>query len=136
MALMKCPRCELNYILDGDTLCTVCKREVRGEVTEQDDLPELCSECGEAPTVPGSEFCLGCLKEITRRVAAVATEDTIDAIAVEDASLEIDSVSAMDEIQIDIGSEIDSEEFPDEAVVAFDDTDDADEDDDGDLFDR
>ena len=52
MALVKCPRCELNYILDGGELCTVCRKEVRGE-SEPSELPELCSECGENPAVPG-----------------------------------------------------------------------------------
>ncbi|MEG2135177.1 MAG: hypothetical protein RR150_03750, partial [Clostridia bacterium] len=60
MGLVKCPRCELNYILDGGSLCTVCRKEVRGE-SEQDDITELCSECGENPAVPGGELCASCL---------------------------------------------------------------------------
>jgi len=40
MALTKCPRCELNYILDGGSLCTVCRREVRGEQTD-DEVVEM-----------------------------------------------------------------------------------------------
>lgn len=143
MALEKCPRCELNYILDGDSLCTVCKREVRGETAEPDDLPELCSECGEMPAVPGSELCLSCLKEMTRRVASATTDDTIDVIVTEDPVLEIDSVSAMDEIELDLGTDIETEAFEDE-VDEFDDEeesdeelieDDLDDDDDDDLFD-
>ena len=52
MALVKCPRCELNYMNDTDEMCSVCRREVRGE-SEQFDMIELCSECGETPVVPG-----------------------------------------------------------------------------------
>ena len=110
MALVKCPRCELNYILDGDSLCTVCRRDVRGEVTEVDDLPELCSECGELPAVAGGDLCLLCLKDMNRRSGpSVATEDTID--VVEDTTLEIESVSTMDEIEIDIADDIEEEGF-------------------------
>lgn len=127
MALVKCPRCELNYILDGDSLCTVCKREVRGEVSEPDDMPELCSECGENPTVPGSELCISCLKEMSRRVASsTSTDDPID--AVEDTTLEIDSVSAMDEIEIDIADDLEEEGFEGEDKAFEDDLDDSDED--------
>ena len=50
MALIKCPRCELNYINEEEKICSVCRREVRGE-TEQYDMIELCSECGEHPVV-------------------------------------------------------------------------------------
>ena len=69
MALVKCPRCELNYMNDTDEMCSVCRREVRGE-SEQFDMIELCSECGENPVVPGYELCAGCLKELQRRTAA------------------------------------------------------------------
>ena len=98
MALVKCPRCELNYILDGGDLCTVCRKEVHGS-SEQDDIAELCSECGENPAMPGGELCLSCLKEMARRLSPSATEDDL---IPDEATLEIDSVSTMDEIVIDI----------------------------------
>ena len=120
MALEKCPRCELNYILDGGTLCTVCRKEVHGG-SEQDDIAELCTECGENPAVPGGELCLSCLKEMARRLSPTATEDDL----VPDAALEIDSVSTMDEIVIDI----DGEELPEDAFQDDEDVD-VDEDDD------
>lgn len=135
MALAKCPRCELNYILDGDKLCTVCKREVSGELTEVDDLPDLCSECGEMPAMPGSELCLGCLKEMARRVVETDVEGAIDTIAVEDPVLEINSVSAMDEIQIDIGGDIDGEDFASDDEEFAEEIEEEEEDDD-DLLDR
>ena len=40
MGLVKCPRCELNYMNDTDTMCSVCRREVRGE-SEQFEMIEL-----------------------------------------------------------------------------------------------
>ncbi len=99
MALEKCPRCELNYILDGGELCTVCRREVKGEY-ESMDMTELCSACGEHPAVSGNDLCIFCLKEMNRHNSASnGGEDTI--MTPEDATIEIDSVSTMDEIEID-----------------------------------
>ena len=102
MALVKCPRCELNYILDGGTLCTVCRREVKGE-HEIIDTPELCSVCGENPAVPGSDLCLSCLKEMNRRPT------NNDDAMIPDANIGIDSVSTMDEIELDIDDPLASE---------------------------
>lgn len=92
-------------------------------------MPELCSECGERPAVPGSEYCLLCLKELSRRNAASAQgeseEGTVDASA-----LDIGMVSSMDEIQIDdVGDDIPPREF-DEMESAFGSDDDEDEDED------
>ena len=76
MALHKCPKCELNYIRDGEEFCDVCKREMkraqaRGRHVEdesEDDEVIMCTECGEAPAVRGSDLCAACLKEQKRQV--------------------------------------------------------------------
>ena len=76
MALHKCPKCELNYIRDGEDFCDVCKREMkraqaRGRHAEdetEDDEVIMCTECGEAPAVRGSDLCAACLKEQKRQV--------------------------------------------------------------------
>jgi hypothetical protein len=88
MALHKCPKCELNYIREGEDYCEVCKREMkraqaRGRQPEEeneDDEVVLCSECGEAPVVRGGDLCISCLKEKKRQVelenaATVPTDD-------------------------------------------------------------
>ena len=76
MALHKCPKCELNYIRDGEDYCEVCKRELkraqsRGhhveEESEEDEII-MCTECGEAPAVRGGELCAACLREQKRQV--------------------------------------------------------------------
>ena len=126
MGLVKCPRCELNYMNDTDTMCSVCRREVRGE-SEQFEMIELCSECGENPVVPGQELCAYCLKEQARR----AELETDEEITHEPASIEIDSVSTMDEIELDIGGDLDEEDFSEDAD--FDDEEDEDNEDDEDL---
>ena len=124
MALIKCPRCELNYMNDTDTMCSVCRREVRGE-SEQFEMVELCSECGENPVVPGHELCAQCLKEQAR----LDDIDGDEEIQHEPASIEIDSVSTMDEIELDIGGGLDDEDFSEDAD--FSDEDDEEEEDEG-----
>ena len=106
MALVKCPRCELNYMNDTDEMCSVCRREVRGE-SEQYDMIELCSECGENPAVPGYELCASCLKELQRRSAADTSDDVI--VHAENPIDIVDSVSNMDEI--DLGGDLDDVPF-------------------------
>ena len=121
MALVKCPRCDLNYMNDTDEMCVVCRRELSGE-SERFEVLEMCSECGENPVVPGHELCASCLKELSRR--SVSEDD--DVIHPETSNIEIDSVSDMDEIELDIGDEQPfAEDFSDDMS-------DDDEDEDGD----
>lgn len=118
MGLIKCPRCELNYMLDTESMCSVCKREVRGE-SEQYDMIELCSECGENPVVPGQELCAYCLKELAQRASDAQSEESEVGGA---ASIGIDSVSTMDEIELDIGGDMDAgleDEFSEEEAKDF-----------------
>ncbi len=119
MSLIKCPRCELNYMNDTDKMCSVCRREVRGESESFDMMIEMCSECGENPVVPGQELCAYCLKELARRT----DESTDDAVEPTAANIEIDSVSSMDEIELDIPEDVEDGEV-------FDDEDDEDKEDD------
>lgn len=130
MSLVKCPRCELNYMLDTDKICSVCKREVRGE-SEQDEMIELCSECGENPVVPGQELCAYCIKELTQN----STSQNDDSMGNEAASIGIDSVSTMDEIELDIGEDLDDslpgEAYDDEDKAFF-----ANQDEDEDEFEK
>ena len=49
---IKCPRCELNYILEGEDYCHVCKSEMKHHTDADDDLldledMELCPVCGQ-----------------------------------------------------------------------------------------
>ena len=129
MGLIKCPRCELNYMLDTEKMCSVCKRDVRGE-SEQDEMVELCSECGENPVVPGQELCAYCLKELSQRDSDTQSEETV----VTDTSTiaGIDSVSTMDEIELDLNEDMGDESFAEDDDGFFGDDDD-DEDDEDDM---
>lgn len=95
MALRKCPRCELNYILDDGSLCTVCREEVHGRKADGDDLA-LCSLCGEMPAMPGEDLCAGCLREM--RAMEQNSGDDIDGDELLEEQLDAEPVSGMDEL--------------------------------------
>lgn len=96
MGLKKCPRCELNYILDGGELCTICREEVRGKRSREDSI-SLCSVCGEYPALPGEDMCKTCLMEL-RSIEILSTDNEEDQ-DVETAELDADPVSSLDEIE-------------------------------------
>ena len=95
MSLRKCPRCELNYILDDSPVCTVCYRDMKGDETRETML-EFCSACNENPSLPGKELCLFCQKEIENAAKAAeegeeAYENPIDLGASEMEEIEVDT---------------------------------------------
>ncbi|MDD6887528.1 MAG: hypothetical protein ACI4MR_03335 [Candidatus Aphodomorpha sp.] len=71
MALRKCPKCELNYIREGEQYCNVCMRAMKNGRIQAEPVAEeeetLCSECGEAPVVRGYDLCANCLREQKRQ---------------------------------------------------------------------
>lgn len=113
MNLVKCPRCDLNYILDDQKYCKVCMREMKGERTP--DEVELCSICNEAPALPGKDVCLFCLKEMNKSNNDEDTVDeSIDPENVDAANIgDMDDVSGMDEIIPDVeeDQDIPSQEY-------------------------
>lgn len=104
MALRKCPRCELNYILDDAPLCTVCRREIKGE-QEHEGFFELCSVCNENPVLPGKDLCLFCLKEMEEE-----KEEKQESAEVEN-PMNLDDASEMEEIEIDDEDDIPAPEI-------------------------
>ena len=94
MNLVKCPRCDLNYILDTEKYCKVCLREMKGSHVE--DEMELCSVCNEAPALPGRDVCLSCLKEMNNDTTDEDVEE--NSAVVDESALGLNSVSNMDEI--------------------------------------
>ena len=102
MGFIKCPRCELNYIREEEQYCPVCKREMKraqargrhvDDETEEDEVI-MCTECGEAPAVRGSELCSACLREQKRQA-------------------ELENASDLDE-DFEEDDEVEEEESPDE----------------------
>ena len=106
MGFIKCPRCELNYIEESEGFCKICKREMKGEKPHEE--PEMCTNCGEQPALPGKDLCLFCLQEMNRsnEVSDEEQPKSLDKIDVE-----IDPMSSMDEIIPDLDEDIPSTEF-------------------------
>lgn len=108
MTLIKCPRCDLNYITPDQKYCKVCLREMKGEGISEE--VELCSVCNEAPALPGKDVCLFCLKEMNQsnsEETEASEGESVDANNIGD----MDSVSAMDEIIPDEEEEMPSQEY-------------------------
>ena len=92
MALRKCPKCELNYIRDGEEYCNVCMREMKRVISKakQDEDEEevlICTECGEALAVHGSDLCADCLREQKRQAElenAVDLSEDLDEVQPEE----------------------------------------------------
>ena len=65
---IRCPRCELNFILKRDKFCNVCKMEMKaqGSMGISDDLDlELCPVCKVNFVNPDEDMCVSCAKEKT-----------------------------------------------------------------------
>lgn len=109
MNLVKCPRCDLNYILDTEKLCKVCLREMKGSHVE--DEMEMCSVCNAAPALPGRDVCLSCLKEMTSGGSDESIEE--NTAVVDESTIGLNSMSSMDEIIPQIHEDLDDNEFGD-----------------------
>ena len=92
MRLIKCPRCELNYISEDEGYCKICKREMKGESYREET--ELCTVCNERPVMPGKDVCYFCYKEIQPEEAN--PDESENAVSVD---VGIDPVSSMDEMK-------------------------------------
>ena len=63
---IRCPRCELNYILKKDKFCNVCKQEMKalGTLGAEENLDlELCPLCKINYINPDEDICPACAKE-------------------------------------------------------------------------
>ena len=112
MQLIKCPRCDLNYIREDEKYCKVCLRELKGEKNTEE--VELCSICNEEPALPGRDVCIFCLKEMNNSNSLPEEQEEENAEPVDTSSIgDMDSVSGMDEIipEVEEDSDIPSQEF-------------------------
>ena len=112
MQLIKCPRCDLNYIREDEKYCKVCLRELKGEKNTEE--VELCSICNEEPALPGRDVCIFCLKEMNKSNSLPEEQEEGTAEPVDTNSIgDMDSVSGMDEIipEVEEDSDIPSQEF-------------------------
>lgn len=131
--MKRCPRCELNYIADDESLCKVCIREIKGGQKQEEF--ELCSICNAAPALPGKDICLGCYKEMHNQQSSDRKRP-----ASVDEEIELSSASTMDEMIPSVKEDLDQESFEDddadlslETIIEEEDDDDDDEEDDEDF---
>ena len=65
-----CPRCELNYIQEGEEYCDVCKAELKKgpqlvfavDEDDEQEILELCPKCHQNYLKPGQTLCRQCAK--------------------------------------------------------------------------
>ena len=81
MALRKCPKCELNYLRPGETICHVCASAMKRKkpVAVEEEEVVMCSNCGEAPAVKGHDLCEECLREQKREAELELMADKLRA---------------------------------------------------------
>ncbi|HWR23094.1 MAG TPA: hypothetical protein VN366_06385 [Feifaniaceae bacterium] len=103
MGLHKCPRCELNYIRDDEKYCAVCRRQMKGESDENEDLQNICIECGENPALAGQELCGYCLSERRRHEKMENLMEQPTPIAMD--------MNQLDEIDVPVSADIPSEDL-------------------------
>ena len=60
---IRCPRCELNYILKKDKFCSVCKSEMQVGGGELDEEMELCPICKTNYIGADEVMCQTCMQE-------------------------------------------------------------------------
>lgn len=124
---MKCPRCELNWILETDEYCDVCKAEMGMEgftLLEDEEEDILCPVCGINYIERNKKMCADCLsKSKTGNNAYVINDNDSDDSEVESQheDPQNDNEEGIEKISFD---EIDEEEKFDIYDDAFDDQDD------------
>lgn len=102
MALQKCPKCEINYIRDGEKYCDVCRREMKSAFHDAEDQ-NLCIECGEHTALDGQELCAYCLADKRRR-------EKLEKLMEKPTPLELD-MEQLDEIEVPTAAGIPSEDL-------------------------
>lgn len=83
MALRKCDKCELNYIMDDQPYCSVCMKEMKG-LDHHDDDGDVCPLCGEREVAFGQEYCNECLSDLKKLDSKHVEEEEEDVVEEEE----------------------------------------------------
>ena len=98
MNLVKCPRCDLNYIREDEKYCKICLQEMKGESRSEEIELE--------PALPGKDVCLFCLREMNKSNSTDDSNSGGEAENVDTSTIgDMDAVSGMDEIIPDVEEE-------------------------------
>ena len=109
--LEKCSRCELNYKDENEPYCSICMKELRGEVDDIDRLG-ICTECGENPAIPGHELCRFCMPKEDWLESSTSAEPYITSVE----ELRTESTAGMEELTPDEADESIASLAPDELM--------------------
>ena len=148
MQYIKCPRCELNYILKKDKYCDVCKSEMKAGILKESDLDEfeleegmeLCPICKVNYMNPGENMCVTCQEE----QISIIKDDEPDwrgFVDKDDSEEDLDLLPVEEDDEIDeelegaFAKDLDDADFDDEDLDEDDMHDDFDDDDDFDDVD-
>ena len=94
-----CPRCQLNYILETEDYCSICKDELRGIKVEEDDddvYTKTCPRCG-APISEEMDYCENCKQELGNKI-----DDTEENWDNEEEETENENLENEDEDEIEL----------------------------------
>lgn len=122
---MKCPRCELNWILETDEYCDVCKAELGMEgftLLEDEEEDILCPVCGINYIERNKKMCSDCLAKSKSGSSSYISDGDSDSDI--DSQIEMPQQDSEDGIEKISFDEIDEEEKFDIYDDAFDDQDD------------
>ena len=112
---IKCPRCELNYILETEKLCPVCQAELklRKDDSLSDDM-ELCPICGQNFVSYDQPMCEECAKK--RSLDDIVDEDTDDEEYSRDEVSEFSDIDSAveDDVEIVPFADLDGDDDEDE----------------------
>ena len=108
---IKCPRCELNYILVKDKFCDVCKSEMKAGILDENDFDELeeglelCPVCRVNYISEGETMCATCQEE----QMSLEKDDEPNWRGFVDKSEETDDEEDLDLLPVEEDEEIDEE---------------------------
>lgn len=115
----KCPRCEINYILEEEEYCEICKQELSGakhidddDIDEVDDETGLCPICRKNYLNDGETVCEACARR--DEYAQSSLNDDIDEEEPEEPEEDLESGGDDDDWELSL-EEMQDEEFSDEA---------------------
>lgn len=64
MKYKKCPRCELNYILESEEICQVCKDEINHVKSVFDTEEVICPFCNKNVISADEDMCADCKRHM------------------------------------------------------------------------
>ncbi len=114
----KCPRCEINYILENEDYCEICKQELKGARLsadldadeEESEESDLCPVCHKNYLNEGEKICSACA---SAQYEKSSLNDDIDEEEPEEPEEDLDSTNEDDwELSLE---EMQDEEFADDA---------------------